>query len=113
MNLKITTSKTAQFAVLDDGDASLGSFNQLPSFKDKMNVTTFSSSSAPDSVLQLRDAQALFVSKPDFSKLGARQVRAIKEYVAQGGTLIFANPEGALAAAKSPLAELLPCSRRA
>lgn len=108
MVLKIFTNKVIQIAILDDSGESLGAFNQLPSFKDKLNIVNFSAAWAPDNYLQYKDSQALVICRPVLSRLNARQVRAIFDYVARGGTIVFADPKGALEAAKSPLAGLLP-----
>ena len=108
MLIKILTNKTAQVAVLDDSGDSLGSFNQLPSFKDKLNITSINSAGAPESYLQYKDFQTLLLVRPALERFNSRQIRAISEYVAHGGTLVFADPKGTLEAAKSPLSELLP-----
>ena len=91
----------------DDGDAP-GGFKQNPYLNRPLFPVNFRADKLPRHSELYRSLCALIVVKPDFSKYTAEQFAAIQEYVLNGGLLIFADPEGTLAAASTPLAELLP-----
>lgn len=50
----------------------------------------------------------IVMMQPDFDTMSSRQVDAILAYVARGGTLVFADPFGLVAAGNTPLRKLLP-----
>ncbi len=94
--------------VTDLGDASLGAFNQLPAFKDKIFATFLSRMDFPETWLELRSLAAIVLVAPDYSAYNARQFQALLDYVARGGIVVFSDPQGTLGAAQTPWAELLP-----
>ncbi|OGV37668.1 MAG: hypothetical protein A2020_14955 [Lentisphaerae bacterium GWF2_45_14] len=107
--VKLLSGKDIQIGILnDDTEASFGPFVQLPEYKDKYFSVDFSAETCPSEWFRLKDLTALIVTKPDLQKYSSSQFQAILDYVYQGGTIIFAEPETALKAAKTPLAELLP-----
>ena len=58
---------------------------------------------------ELYDAlRVLVIARPDFPSMSAEQYSAILEYAFSGGTVVFADPEGTLQAAQTPLNVLLP-----
>ena len=107
--IKLLSGKDVQMGILnDDTEATFGSFVQIPEYKDKYFSVDFSASTCPSEWFRLKDLTALIVMKPDFQKYSAGQYQALLDYVYQGGTIIFAEPESALKAAETPLADLLP-----
>jgi hypothetical protein len=107
--IKTMNEKEEQFCVLNDSqDASLGSVNQLEAFKKKCFQVQLSHKEVPFHWSSLKSFTAIVVIRPDFKNYSSRQFRAIIDYVRQGGNIIFADPEGTLEAANTPLAELLP-----
>ena len=56
----------------------------------------------------LTQAAAVILGRPDIEHLTQLQIRALAEYVDQGGVLIWSDPQAVLRAADSPLAGLLP-----
>lgn len=91
----------------DDGDAP-GGFKQNPYLNSPVFPVNFRAENLPRHSELYRTLCGLIVVKPDFTKYTAEQFAAVQEYVMNGGLLIFADPEGILAAASTPLAELLP-----
>ncbi|MFA6290735.1 MAG: hypothetical protein WC637_03075 [Victivallales bacterium] len=107
--IQTMNEKEEQFCVLNDSpDVSMGAVNQLDAFKKKCFQLQFSYKELPLHWSSLKSFFAVVVLRPDFKSYSSRQYRAIIDYVRQGGIIIFADPEGALEAAKTPLAELLP-----
>lgn len=107
--IKLLSGKDVQIGSLnDDPDTSFGSFVQLPEYKDKYFSVDFSASTCPSEWFRFKDLTALIVMKPDFRKYSAAQFQAVLDYVYQGGTIIFADPESAIKAAETPLVDLLP-----
>ena len=76
--------------------------------KEEYRPSILSAENAPDTSLCYQDSIALLIVDPDFSRYSSAQIQAILAYVAEGGTLVFTDPKGALAAAGTPLADLLP-----
>ncbi|MBO7147153.1 MAG: hypothetical protein J6W81_05350 [Lentisphaeria bacterium] len=91
----------------DDSDA-IGGLNDHPLFKDKLFPVSFRASSVPTQKELFQNLRLLIVNDPDFSNYTSAQFSAIIEYAAAGGTVIFLNPKGILAAADTPLNILLP-----
>jgi hypothetical protein len=107
--IKTMTDKEEQFCVLNDSASnSMGAVNQLDSFKKKCFQVQLSYKEVPFHWASLKSFVAIVVLKPDFKGYSSRQFRAIIDYVRQGGIIIFADPQGTLEAANTPLSELLP-----
>ena len=107
--IQTMNDKDEQFCVLNDSpDISMGSVNQLEAFKKKCFQLQISYKDLPLHWSSLKSFFAVIVLRPDFKNYSSCQYRAIIDYVRQGGIIIFADPVGALDAAKTPLAELLP-----
>lgn len=95
--------------LINDSFDSLGSFTQLPYFKNnKFYSRLFSARNMPTNRKVLDFYDAILVYKPDFSRWSEAQMDAVVAYVANGGTLIFAHPDAIREAAKTPLGALLP-----
>ncbi|MBO4649324.1 MAG: hypothetical protein J5806_14340 [Lentisphaeria bacterium] len=107
-SVKIPENRVGMVGILnDDGDAP-GGFKQNRFLYRSLAPVSFRAGSLPDHGRCYQLLHALIVCRPDFSQYTSEQYTAILEYVANGGLLVFADPEGALAAASTPLAELLP-----
>jgi hypothetical protein len=63
---------------------------------------------APSHWAEYDDSRVVAVGTPDFTRLGSDQCAALIEYANRGGTIVFFAPAGTLAAAQTPLAEILP-----
>ncbi len=107
--LKLLPIRSFQIGMLNDsGERSFGSFNQLPEFKKKVFTMSMAQHTFPENWLPLRELQAIVVVEPDLKDYTAAQYQALLDYVYQGGTVIFANPEILPEIAKTPWADLLP-----
>lgn len=107
--IKLLSGKDVQIGIVnDDIEATFGSFVQLPEYKEKFYSVDYSASTFPSEWFRLKDLTALIVTKPDFGKYSASQFQAMLDYVYQGGTIIFSEPESTEKAAETPLADLLP-----
>ena len=76
--------------------------------KSRSSIYNIRSSDAPRRKELYDHLRLLVIAKPDFSSMSAEQYSAILEYVYSGGTVVFADPEGALQAAATPLKAILP-----
>ncbi len=54
------------------------------------------------------NAHIVVLMHPDFDRMNSRQFNAILDHVARGGTLVFGDPEGAMAAWETPLRKCMP-----
>ncbi len=109
MIIKLLTNKSLLVGMLnDDEDGGVGAFVQLPLFKDKVFSSSFTAGNAPESWVQYKDLAALIIHRPNYKLYTSRQIRAVLDYVAQGGTALFTDPKGEMEALSSPFAELLP-----
>lgn len=70
--------------------------------------TSLPAREAPCHWLAYDTAQAVVVGIPEFSEMSSLQFEALRNYVARGGNLVFVDPQGTLAAAGTPLRDLLP-----
>jgi type II secretory pathway pseudopilin PulG len=70
--------------------------------------TKVSAADAPTHWAGYDDSRVVAIGTPDFSLFGSDQYVALTEYVNRGGTLVFLVPAGTLAAAQTPLVDLLP-----
>ena len=93
----------------DDPDyAGLSDSLRDPNLFQKTAVAGIRALQAPESWERYGDAAAVVLAKPDARQLNQRQLQALDDFVRRGGTLLWIHPEGALAAAGTPLASLLP-----
>ena len=106
--VKISEYRVGMVGVLNDGGDPPGGFKQNRFLHRSLVPASFHAGSLPDHSQYYQLLHALIVCSPDFSRYTSEQYTAILEYVANGGLLVFCDPEGALAAASTPLAELLP-----
>ena len=95
------------FVFSDDGETPSFLFS-LKGIKEEHSATVLPADSVPDSSLYYQNCDTLIIDDPDFTRFSSAQFQAILTYVAEGGILLFTNPKGALAAAQTPLADLLP-----
>ena len=95
------------FIFSDDGETPSFLFS-LKGIKEEHGATVLPADSVPDSSLYYQNCDTLIIDDPDFTRFSSAQFQAILTYVAEGGILLFTNPKGALAAAQTPLADLLP-----
>lgn len=107
--VNVYSNKQKRCFILNDGSGEMPGFLfNLKGIKEEYRPSILSAESVPDTPLYYRNCHALLIVNPDFSLYSASQMQAILSYVAEGGTLVFADPKGALAAAGTPLADLLP-----
>ena len=107
-SVKIPENRLGLVGILNDNGDAPGGFKQNRYLHRSLVPVSFRTGSLPNHSRQYQQLHALVVCEPDFSRYSSEQYAAILEYVAGGGLLVFADPEGALAAALTPLAELLP-----
>lgn len=110
MLVNIYSNKQRRCFILNDNaeEETPGFLFDLRGIKDEFRPVVLSAESAPDTPLCYQDCRVLLIVDPDFSRYSSAQIQAILTYAAEGGTLVFMNPKGALAAARTPLADLLP-----
>lgn len=107
-SVKLLSGRQELIGILGDKGNSIGGFNEHPLFSQQLFPVAFHGGNSPDFRNSFQALRALIVCNADFGRFTSAQFAAIEEYVANGGTLIFADPEGALAAAGTPLNALLP-----
>ncbi len=100
------TQKNA--VILNDNDEHPGLPVRNPSFKDKLFFNTVTVSRAPVNSGYYNELAAVLIFRPAFNQYSEEQFRALKSYVAAGGTVIFLHPDAIMEAADTPLADLLP-----
>ena len=107
-SVKFADNRMTGVGILNDEGDAPGGFKQNPYLNLPVFPVNFRAENLPRHSELYRSLCGLIVVKPDFAKYTAEQFAAVQEYVMNGGLLIFADPEGTLAAASTPLAELLP-----
>ena len=107
-SLRVPDNRTGMVGILNDFGNTPGGFKQNRYLRKPLIPVIFRAGKLPRHSGLYRSLTALIVVEPDFSRYTAEQFAAILEYVSGGGILIFADPQGTLAAASTPLAELLP-----
>ena len=70
--------------------------------------TAAGATTSPNHFAHLDDVHMIVLQVPDFSRMKNRQFKTLKRFVARGGTLLFADPQGVMSAWDSPLKEMLP-----
>jgi len=106
-SVKFTDTQNGTVGILNDKGTPPGGFKQNR-FLDRLLVpVSFRAGSLPKQSEVYRSLSALVVVDPDFSKYSSEQYAAILEYAADGGLVVFADPAGTLAAASTPLADLM------
>jgi len=107
--ISLISGNSEYMPILNDSlDISLGSFITTKEFKGLYSLSLFTVKTPPKPWSLLKKSAALIVLQPDFSKYSNDTFQAILDYVYQGGNIIFADPLGVIAAAKTPLVDLLP-----
>jgi hypothetical protein len=106
--VRMETKKKLQVTILNDSpDASIGTFLNSSVLK-SLNPTLMNFKTPIEQRQLLSDSRFVVVLRPDFPKYRESTFRALLEYVQDGGAILFLDPLGTMAAAKTPLAELLP-----
>ena len=106
--MKFPDNRTAGVGVLNDLGEVPGNFKQNRFLSRSLFTVSFRGTSLPRHRAIYRSLHALLILHPDFSLWTSEQFAAVLEYVADGGLAVFADPEGIVAAADTPLAALLP-----
>ena len=106
--VKILEHQITGVGILNDLGVPPGAFKHNRFLRRQLVPVSFRAGTLPENSEIYRSLYALIAVQPDFSLYTSEQFSALLQYVADGGLLIFADPEGALAAASTPLAELLP-----
>lgn len=84
-----------------------GNFAKNAGIKGKFASVFCRAANVPQQWAGYDRAHLVTLMRPDFAGMQQRQYQALLEYVAQGGTLIFGDPQGVLEAADTPLRPLL------
>ena len=108
MAVSLFPNNARSFVLVNDADDSLGSVTLLPKLKGKLFIRAYSAATLPSEHLYFMYDEAVAFYKPDFSKFTQEQFNMLRAYAANGGKLIFLTPESILAAADTPLRDLLP-----
>ncbi len=107
-SVKLLSGRQELVGILGDNENTLGGFTEHPQFSQTLFPVAFRANNVPLNRNVFQSLRVLIVCSPDFRSYTSEQFSAILEYVANGGTLVFADPEGTLAAAGTPLNVLLP-----
>jgi hypothetical protein len=92
----------------DDPDIGYGVFHDNYNLDVRYVKAHLPAAKAPGHWAGYDRVQAVIIVRPNLDSLTPRQVGALRDYTARGGTLLFCHPAGIVEAAASPLAELLP-----
>ena len=108
--IRLESSNRHTVVVINDDPDYAGLSESLrdPQLFQKAASSGIRASQTPDSWERFGDSVAVALVKPDPRQFSQRQLQALDDYVRHGGTLLWIHPEGALAAAGTPLAALLP-----
>ena len=106
-SVKFIESNTGAVGILNDRGTPPGGFKDNGFLDRRLVPVMFRAGSLPKQSEVLRSLSALVVVEPDFSGYSAEDFAVILEYAANGGLVVFADPAGALAAASTPLADLM------
>ena len=92
----------------DDTDLTYGLFSK----NENLDATYVNALNAVDKAAthfaSYDNAHIVVLYRPNFNRMTTRQYTALLDYVARGGTLIFGDPGGALAAWDTPLRKCMP-----
>ncbi|MCJ8328546.1 MAG: hypothetical protein MJH11_00965 [Lentisphaeria bacterium] len=92
----------------DNDEPSFGVFSKNNGFGVPVVNTSCRAANAPYHVAGYDNIKLVIICQPDFSSMRSRQFNALLDYVNRGGTLLFAEPKGTLAAWNTPLRKLIP-----
>jgi len=107
--IKLSSRKSHPLAIFNDSPGTnFGSFLGLDSLGDVYHPTFFSAATPFNKWQLLINSPFIVMMRPNYSEYSSEKFQAILSYVKQGGTIIFADPEGLKAAIKTPLAPLIP-----
>ena len=106
-SVKFTDFNTGAVGILNDNGTPPGGFKDNGFLDRRLVPVNFRAGCLPKQSEILRSLSALVVVEPDFSRYGSEDYAVILEYAANGGLVVFADPAGALAAASTPLADLM------
>ncbi len=96
--------------VIDDGEdfPVATEMSRLNLMNERVQVTRATAAEAPFYWIDYGASSIILLVQPDFSAMHDGQFQAIIDFVIGGGTLFIVHPETLLAAAETPLADLLP-----
>lgn len=105
-----TASGRWRLLVIDDSPDSTGvsTVTRNDKLVTRAEAGTASVKNMPLSWIGYDNVRAVALADPDFTVMLAGQYQALIDYVHRGGTVVFLSPSGTLAAADTPLRELLP-----
>ena len=107
--IKIASNKGHYIPIFNDDDnINLGTFRDLQGFKDRYVPSFFYATTPCNKWSLLRKVPFIIMVHPDFSKYSAQKYQALINYVNEGGSIIFVNPECVKEATETPLAPILP-----
>jgi hypothetical protein len=107
--IKLASRKSKPLPVFNDSsDINFGSFIQIDALKDLYHLSLFSANTPFTRWPMLINSPFIIILRPDFASFSSEKFQSLISYVKQGGTIIFADPDGLQDAEKTPLAALLP-----
>ncbi len=110
MLVRVTTGNERAITILNDSPTTnFGTFNSIPELKGAFSDLFTARNPIPQQDLLTR-SKILVILRPDFAHYQEKTFQAVLNYVRLGGTVIFADPHGAMAASTTPLAQLLPAT---
>ncbi len=107
-SIKLQSGTEKMVGVWNDSGNVPASFSKHPLFKDKMFSISFGKNSFPLSARQVSDLAMLIIVRPDYEDYTAKDFSLVLEYAANGGRVIFVDPQGIYKAAETPLEVMLP-----
>lgn len=107
-SIKLQSGNEKMTGIWNDSGNIPSSFSKHPLFKDKMFSIAFGKNSFPLSARQLSDLAMLIIVRPDFEDYTAKDFSLVLEYAANGGRVLFVDPQGIYKAAETPLEVMLP-----
>lgn len=90
------------------GETGLGAFSGRPSLAERYVNLSLPTTVLPEDWAGFDGVHMVIWGHPRLDGITQLQYDALRRYVARGGALLFAHPQGTLAASQTPLAELLP-----
>jgi hypothetical protein len=88
--------------------AGAGELTKPGLLRDAVGLINANARSLPEHWFGYGQTRVVVVGSPSYRDISAAQFGALAAYVQRGGTAVFVHPEGALAAAATPWAALLP-----
>ncbi len=107
--IRVGSPKNRYVAFVNDNvDLDYGQFSKNKGLHDKYLSNHFKAETIPHHWVGYDGLHILVLMQPDFKYMHSRQINALLDYIARGGTVMIADPHGIVAAAGTPLKKILP-----